>query len=66
VIFFLNQQNPWISRQALHAHALEVIHPVSKELLLLKAALPSDMLKAMENLGIDMPDAIDDIFQQYI
>ncbi len=43
---------PHIARQALHAHRLELIHPVTGNLLQLESPLPSDM----EALLPDSPD----------
>ena len=46
---------PWIARQALHAAALELTHPVTGAPLRVEAPLPADVLEAMRRLGVRLP-----------
>lgn len=48
-------QGPWIGRQALHAAALEVTHPMSGERLLIRAPLLPDMRRACQMLELTCP-----------
>lgn len=41
---YSHQKDPRIDRQALHCYELEIIHPVTKKLLKLKAPIPQDMV----------------------
>ncbi|WP_334330195.1 RluA family pseudouridine synthase [Companilactobacillus sp. HBUAS59699] len=41
---YSHQKDSRISRQALHCYELEIIHPVTKKLLKLKAPIPQDMV----------------------
>ena len=43
----------WLGRQALHAARLTVTHPRTGEVLTFDAAMPEDMRKACEALGLD-------------
>ena len=43
-------QEPLIARQALHAHTLEIKHPVSGEKMKFQAPLPEDMQRLIEKL----------------
>ena len=49
------RQGPWIGRQALHAAALEVTHPVTGERLLIRAPLLPDMRRACQMLQLTCP-----------
>ena len=40
-------------RQALHAHAIQLLHPQSNELMIWKAPIPEDMLRLIDSLEID-------------
>lgn len=48
-------QGPWIGRQALHAAALEVAHPVSGERLVIRAPLLPDMRQACQAFNLMCP-----------
>jgi 23S rRNA pseudouridine1911/1915/1917 synthase len=45
-----NDHEPILSRQALHAQRLSLVHPVSGEALNFEAPLPSDLSGALEAL----------------
>lgn len=45
-------EGPWIERQALHAAAMELTHPVTKATLILSAPLPPDFVACLEALGL--------------
>jgi len=49
-----------ISRPALHAHSLTIMHPVTNERLTFKAERPDDFVSALERLGVgnDNPDMV--------
>lgn len=48
-------QGPWITRQALHAAALEVEHPLALTRVALWAALPADFVACMAEFGLQLP-----------
>ena len=39
-----------VNRVALHAHSLEILHPITKKKMLFKAELPQDLQQALEIL----------------
>ncbi len=43
-----------LSRCALHAHRLELIHPRTKKLVIFKSDIPDDMKNLMEQLGLTL------------
>ena len=44
-----------LRRQALHARSLKVVHPATGSSVRYSAALPADMLRAAEHLGLEVP-----------
>ena len=46
-------ETPLINRQALHAWRLSLVHPISKEQIMIEAPLPEDMKKVLEKYNID-------------
>ncbi|GFR49816.1 hypothetical protein Agub_g11756 [Astrephomene gubernaculifera] len=47
---------PWINRQALHAAALQFLHPMTGRVVRLTAPLPYDMRSCLVSLGLPVPD----------
>lgn len=47
------KESPMISRQALHAHTLSFVHPMTSEPLSLKAELPDDIKNLLKELSFE-------------
>lgn len=47
---------PWIGRQALHARALQLAHPLTGEAMRFVAPLHEDFRQAIEQLGLELPE----------
>jgi 23S rRNA pseudouridine1911/1915/1917 synthase len=45
---------PWLNRQALHAAALEVTHPLTGKRMRFEAPMPDDFKRALDALSIEV------------